>query len=379
MTSDRSVLERQMQRVELRPFTLEGFHRQRQRKQRNRRMGTAVVALAVAVAGIGGLVRSFSTGPVPAGDPRSPFLGTWVSTDLDGSTQTMVVRASGDEAVEVVVHDDAASVCSGAPSTTTGTGRLEGATELVIPSPVLTCDDGSEPQALSGPPLEEQLRNLTFVHDPEADTLTDRFGLVWEREGVPTTENGEAVPTKTYSLLDGEVTFVATEPPWHFADYLSGPTVRTLDGGYGGLRVVADPIPVGTGCQADVAPANAEALAARIGSDPDIEATEPIPVDIAGIEALQMDVAPAPGASICARGHWPLLFTSDEPSLFTDIGLGNRASYIRDDEGVRVYLLDVPAGSSRVLAIVVFGSHGSFESMVEAAALVLDSLEFHAS
>ncbi len=182
MANDRSILERQMERVEPRPFTLDGFHRRRERKQRNRRIGTAVVALAVAAAGIGGLARAYLSGPGPTpADQRSPFVGTWVSTDGDGSSQTMVVRASSEGAYEIVVRDDAASVCSGAPSTMTGTGRLDDARRLVIPSPVLTCDDGSEPEALSGPPLEEQLRNMTFVHDPESDSLTDNFEVVWER------------------------------------------------------------------------------------------------------------------------------------------------------------------------------------------------------
>ena len=182
MPSDRSVLERQIERVELGPFTLEQFHRRRNRKQRNRRIGAAVVALAVAAAGIGVLVRTFSSTTIPASDPRGPFLGTWDSTDLDGSSQTMVIRTSGDETVEIVVRDYLSSVCSGASSTMTGTGGLEGATELVIPSPVLTCDDGSPPEALS-PPLEEQLRNMILVHDPEADALTDNFGVVWEPAG----------------------------------------------------------------------------------------------------------------------------------------------------------------------------------------------------
>src|ERR687892_1674757 len=114
----------------------------RHRKGRNRRIGTAALALAVAAAGIGGLVRAFSPSrdPVPADEPKTPFVDTWVSTDQDGSTQTMKIRASGQGAYEIVVHDDAASVCSGAPSTMTGTGRLDGAMELVIPSPLLTCD-----------------------------------------------------------------------------------------------------------------------------------------------------------------------------------------------------------------------------------------------
>jgi hypothetical protein len=190
MPSDRSLVEREMQRLELQPFTLEGFHRRREQKHRNRRIRAGVVALLVTVLGTGALLRAFSSGVVPADDARSPFLGSWVATDGDGSTQTMTIRASGDDAVEIAAHDDAASVCSDTPSTMVGTGRLEGGNELVIPSPVLTCDDGSQPEALSGPPLQDQLRDLTFVHDPKADALTDSFGIVWGREGaeVPTPE-----------------------------------------------------------------------------------------------------------------------------------------------------------------------------------------------
>jgi len=182
MASDRSVLERQLERVELRPFTLDGFHRRRQRKDRNRRIGSAVVALVVVGATVGGLLRAFSTGPGPVGDARRSFLGTWVSTDIDGSIQHMRVRSSGDEGVEIVVHDDSAGVCSGVPSTMTGTGGVVG-TDLVIPAPVLTCDDGSEP-ALNGAPLREQLRDWTLFLDSQTDTLSDGVGGVWLREGA---------------------------------------------------------------------------------------------------------------------------------------------------------------------------------------------------
>lgn len=183
MSRDRfDVLERFAPLFEAPEPSFREFLHRRERKERNRRMATVVVALAVAAAGIGGLVRTFSSDTIPAGDPRSPFLGTWLSTDMDGSNQTMTIGAE-DVAVEIVVHDDSATVCSGAPSTMTGTGRLEGAGELLIPAPILTCDDGTEPQALSGPPVEEQLRNMTFVHDPATDALTDNLGVVWRREG----------------------------------------------------------------------------------------------------------------------------------------------------------------------------------------------------
>ena len=115
----------------------------------------------------------------------SAFGGTWVSTsDADGGTQTMSVGVSADDAVDITVHDTIATVCSGTPSTVTGTGAFESGTRLVIPAPVYVCDDGSQLQALSGPSLEEQLRNWTLALGPQTGTLTDNFGGVWYREGV---------------------------------------------------------------------------------------------------------------------------------------------------------------------------------------------------
>ena len=100
----------------------EGLLRRRERKQRNKRIRAGVVALVVTVLGTGALLRAFPSGRVPADDPRSAFVGAWVATDGDGSTQTMTVEVSGDDAVEIAAHDDAASVCSGAPSTMVGMG-----------------------------------------------------------------------------------------------------------------------------------------------------------------------------------------------------------------------------------------------------------------
>lgn len=123
----------------------------------------------------------------------SPFVGTWVTTDDDGSTPTVTFQVSSDRAVEMDVVDDYASVCSGAPSTMTGTGRLEGDTVVVIPVPTYTCDDGTEPQALRGPPLHEQLLDLTFTYDSQSDTLTDNFDAVWHREGAEDPSPGPTV------------------------------------------------------------------------------------------------------------------------------------------------------------------------------------------
>jgi hypothetical protein len=191
-----------------------------------------------------------------------------------------------------------------------------------------------------------------------------------------TLEN-EGGPRERYDIVDGEVTFAATYPPWGFdPDWVaeSPRTMAALTADLGGIRIVADPLPVGTGCEADAAPADAQAWAERILSDPDIEATEPTPTRIAGVDALQMDLAPAAGASICDSGDEPVLFNSSEQpegGWRSQIGLWHRYSY-------RVYLLDVPAGSSRIVAVVVFGFERNFDEVLEAAAPVLDSLEFHA-
>jgi hypothetical protein len=45
----------------------------------------------------------------------------------------------------------------------------------------MTCDDGSEPQALSGPPLDVQLRNFRLIYLPETDELQDGAGVTFAR------------------------------------------------------------------------------------------------------------------------------------------------------------------------------------------------------
>jgi hypothetical protein len=182
MMSDlRTILERGVGGATPPPNAFERVLARRDRKRRNQRIAAGVVGIAVFALAAIGFVRLLGSESTPAGDPRSPFQGTWVSTDADESTQTMTIAAPEDGAVEIMVQDDAASVCSGAPSTMTGTGRLEGSRELVISSPLLTCDDGSEPEAASGLPLQEQLRDLTFVHNSVTDVLTDNLGSLWQR------------------------------------------------------------------------------------------------------------------------------------------------------------------------------------------------------
>ena len=135
-------------------------------------------------------------------DPRAPFLGVWISTSgRDSGTQRMTVEGSADNSVEVVVTDTIATVCSATPSTMTGTGAVDG-DNLVIPAPDYRCDDGSEPQPMGGPGLNQELRNLTYTRDAVSDTLSVGIGDVWVREGAeapsPAPQPSELVePTAT--------------------------------------------------------------------------------------------------------------------------------------------------------------------------------------
>jgi hypothetical protein len=623
-----------------------------------------IVAVALLVAAMGAV--AVGSGLLLPAMPEGPFEGTWISTsDADGGTQTMTVAISADGAVEMTVRDTIATVCGRTPSTMTGSGRIEDSNTLVIPSPLYTCDDGSEPQALSGPPLQEQLRDWTLFLDPQTDTLSDSIGGVWRRPGaevpsrtkdplvnlkpvwpqtsleevreaqeladdgdprytwqvlglgpltdarqtdfitrflqeelgweefdvsvfpglyagvvqdglwemlavrcapgqtnplypddpegggcaptidehryetviigaeparpddpssiwvvsrwvmlqpsdvqvtginyrvdsgpvvrrqvqqvvpasdaeatalletllqarvdgegaeaylspsasqipllyattsdapyersefelvqgpvwpggwreftvrlfaaggstvveqsflvdrdedgrlvlvhgaldpgkdVLTTENGGAL-AEPYEFLDGEVTFAAA-PPWDW--YVGGwgftPTMTTLEFGdsYQLLAVVADPLPVETGCEDGRAPADAEALARSIRSDPDLEATEPVAVSIGGIDALRMDVVAATGASVCGEGGHPQVL-APAPSAGPNGDLGWIGVGLRHGDRMRLYLLDLPEGmSARILAIAISAPEPDFERVVEAAAPVLDSIEFHA-
>lgn len=167
-------------------------------RPQRRRFGLRAAAAIMVLAGVGGVVWSRLNDPEPTtyiGEPPALVLGNWVSVDVDGSSQTMEILLSGGTDYEIVVHDTVAQVCSGAPSTMTGTGQLQTDGSLVVAEPVLGCDDGTEPAEAGAPPLEEQLANLTFVHDPATGELSDSLGVRWRRPGeVPSPAPATSTP-----------------------------------------------------------------------------------------------------------------------------------------------------------------------------------------
>ena len=170
-------------------------------------------------------------------------------------------------------------------------------------------------------------------------------------------------PSRT-AFLDGEVTFAAAlpwggEPP---VMYLGNP-------GHGEFfEMAADPLTV-DGCEPGPEPADAEALAQNIRSNPDLEATAPVTASVGGVDALQMDLVAAAEASLCPQPDQGPLVLNRRDSNPWELGEGNR---------MRLYLLDLPGGSAQILAIAITASEAEFERVLEAATPIVDSIEFHA-
>jgi hypothetical protein len=400
------LLERRASRYEPPQDLFDRVLDRRRRRDRNRRIATAAVALAVAAAGIGGVTWAFLSGPEPrpADQPSSRFVGTWTSTELDvpEGSQTMTIRPAEDGALDIALHDDSSGACStrqtrtdgvDTPSTLTGTGRLEDATTLVVPSPVLACADGREP-ADTGFAEEEGGTSFTLVLDLATGRLFDNLGVAWHRGATPengtdTTEVGsERTGPGTYAMLGGEVTFHATGP-WidHVEAYIDprlffligrdddnagreqglSPSERYWQRFPLSITILANPLPEASCAAPPGVPGSAELVVRDIRSNPDLETTVPVAESVGGIEALRLDVAAVPGASTCISGEIPVLSVAGREA-WGDISHGDLG---------RLYVLDLPGGFARALAIWIRAPEAAFERAVEAAAPVLDSFEFH--
>ena len=177
--------------------------------------------------------------------------------------------------------------------------------------------------------------------------------------------------TPTYDFFDGEVSVSASdswELSWRFALAL------TLgDQGEERIELLADPFPVAAGCERGLAPADAGALARSIQSDPDLAVSAPVGVDIGGVDGLAMDVTVAPGASVC---EW---FQSTQVLTQNDSHTGPSHPGVNLEQGsrMRLYLVDLPTGSTtRILAIAVVAPEARFEDVVDAAAPIIESIQF---
>jgi hypothetical protein len=392
MIDDHDLFERAVERFAPPERSFERLVTRRDRKHRNKRITAGVVALVVAAIGTGALVRALPSGTVPADDPSTTFEGTWNSTELEfrGSTQSMTIRPAEDGLFDIVLRDNSSFLCSSrrtrvdgveTPATMTGAGRLEDATTLVVPSPVLTCADGREP-TLSWSYSEEGRPGYTLVLDRATDRLFDNLGVAWHRGAPP--EDGAAaeagwtasMPGGAYSMLGGEITFQALAGgPWtdHAEAYiddrwfflLGEPGSGLADGTSIDIVVNAS---TEAPCEAPASvPASAQTMIRTIRANPDLDTTEPVVERIGGLEARRLDVAAVPGAPTCVDGAVPILSVPGRP--WGDIESGER---------MRLYVLHMTGGFARSLVIMISAPATAFKQTVEAAAPVLDSFEFHA-
>jgi hypothetical protein len=197
------------------------------------------------------------------------------------------------------------------------------------------------------------------------------YGVPDGTDDLPTTEGGQPLLVP-YRFLDGEVTFAVATPdvwdePWGGGvGDLSTFMLFLLD--RSSMMIMADPLPVDPSCEPGPAPADAEALARSIRSNPDVDSTAPVAVRVGGVDALRMDVA--------------FVATETARPGCRELGLGpavvEGTRHLYGDGRMRLYLLDLPEGvSARILGIAIAAPAARFDAVIEAAAPTLDSIEFH--
>lgn len=187
-----------------------------------------------------------------------------------------------------------------------------------------------------------------------------------------TRENGRSVPA-AYAFLGGAVTYRAAYPTLPDSDiWGQGPNLANIvdtsaDPDRRLLVLLADPRPIGMpNCDEAPAPASAAELAESIGSNPAFEALEPVAAAVDEVPALQIDLTLRSIPIGCA------------PVLLKDAPFGVGDAPPPNGSRARLYLLDLPEGRVRVLAIAVIADGDSFEEVLASATPILESIEIQA-
>lgn len=129
-------------------------------------------APAVGVLIAGGILLAPATISAAAEGRTGPLAGEWASTDTDGSHQTLDITGIGNPVYSMVYVDDSATAaCAGNPARLSGPGYVDGDRLFMVAA--LVC--------LPGGNHLRQRSTIAFQHDAEDDTLTDNFGIVWNR------------------------------------------------------------------------------------------------------------------------------------------------------------------------------------------------------
>jgi hypothetical protein len=113
----------------------------------------------------------------PTEAPKDPFTGSWISTDIDGSSQTLVIIEAGG-VYTFEYYDDGASICgldsAGVPLfAASASGTLTASGSTLSGDFSINC--------LDDPPFHGVDHLFVFTYDPATETMTDDLGVVWER------------------------------------------------------------------------------------------------------------------------------------------------------------------------------------------------------
>ena len=111
---------------------------------------------------------------------KSPFLGQWQATDVDGSDMSLIIAGRAEGPFQITWTDNNISLCNGEPGIVHGTGWLnEGDSNLLETDVHLEC-------FTTGSTLDF---HVTFRYHPATNTLSVRWSFgqvtIWYRSGRP--------------------------------------------------------------------------------------------------------------------------------------------------------------------------------------------------
>ena len=142
-----------------------------------------LIILLLAVALTVTLSATMVTAKVGAKGPtRSPFIGTWSSTDLDGSHQTMSIKLDTADVYSVRYYDDMATACftpwvEGPPAVALGGAIIDG-NVMHSALEVWCLNDPGHPEYGTTWYMGSTTGDTTY--DPSTDTLSS-MGVTWYR------------------------------------------------------------------------------------------------------------------------------------------------------------------------------------------------------
>ena len=172
----------------------------------------------------------------------------------------------------------------------------------------------------------------------------------------PTLENGRAV-LLPFSIPDGRVSY-GVSSMWReewVDDAVGAFRHQFLDAA---IVIAPEPLSVG-GCENHEAPTDARTLAQSIVANPGYSVSEPVPVRIAGLDGLQLDVT--------------LIQPGIDVGFLCSFGTDTLGGIQSGGDKMRLYLLERPGAG--VVTVAVMTSPDQFEETIAEATPILDSIE----